>query len=147
MGDFLEESVNWDHEYSCGDVRNTTKNPPSPYTTSALQQSASTELRLTPKQTMEACQKLYEAGYITYMRTDSKTYAPEFIETAKTWITGKYGSEYLHPNVDSLSERSEDKKSKKKKGKKKKEEESTAQEAHEAIRPTKIEIEDVDQSQ
>ena len=52
------------------------------------------------KQTMEACQKLYEAGYITYMRTDSKTYAPEFIETQNMdyW----YGSEYLHPNVDSF---------------------------------------------
>ena len=148
MGDFLEESVNWDHEYSCGEIRNTTKNPPTPFTTSALQQSASTELRLTPKQTMEACQKLYEAGYITYMRTDSKTYAPEFIESAKKWITGKYGAEYLHPNVDTLSERTEDKKAKKKKGKKKKEEEeNNAQEAHEAIRPTKIEVEEVDQSQ
>jgi len=146
MGDFLEESVNWEHEYSCGEVRNTTKNQPTPFTTSALQQSASTELRLTPKQTMEACQKLYEAGYITYMRTDSKTYAPEFIESAKSWITTKYGAEYLNPNVDSLSVRTENKKAKKSK-KKKKEEENNAQEAHEAIRPTKIGVEQVDQSQ
>ena len=146
MGNFLEESVNWNHEYSCGDVRKTTKNPPSPFTTSGLQQSASTELRLTPKQTMDACQKLYEAGYITYMRTDSKTYAPEFIATAKEWITKQYGDKYVHPEIESLSERSEDKKKSKKKSKKK-EEESTAQEAHEAIRPTKISVEDVDQSQ
>tara|TARA_B100000902_G_C27317437_1_gene922225 strand:- start:1574 stop:3904 length:2331 start_codon:yes stop_codon:yes gene_type:complete len=145
MGDFLEESASWDHEYSCGDVRKTTKNPPSPFTTSGLQQSASTELRLTPKQTMDACQKLYEAGYITYMRTDSKTYSPEFIATAKEWIIKQYGDKYVHPEIESLSERSEDKKKSKKKSKKK--EESTAQEAHEAIRPTKVSVEEVDQSQ
>lgn len=137
---FLCESVNFDHMYECGNVRKTTKNPPSPFTTSALQQSASTELRLSPKATMDACQKLYEGGYITYMRTDSKTYSIDFIKTAKTAISKTYGNDYVHPEIEKLSERGDDKKQSKKKKTKKKEEESTAQEAHEAIRPTKIDV-------
>ena len=144
MGEFLEESVNHDHMFSCGKVRNTTKKPPSPFTTSALQQAASNELRYSPKATMDSCQKLYEAGYITYMRTDSTTYSAEFIAKAGKYIIGKYGEEYKHPDIEKLSERKEDKKSKKKK--KSKKDENNAQEAHEAIRPTKIECESVDES-
>ena len=144
MGDFLEESVNHDHMFSCGKVRNTTKKPPSPFTTSALQQAASNELRFSPKATMDSCQKLYEAGYITYMRTDSTTYSAEFIAKAGKYIVDKYGEEYKHPDIEKLSERKEEKKSKKKK--KSKKEENNAQEAHEAIRPTKIECESVDES-
>ena len=144
MGEFLEESVNHDHMFSCGKVRNTTKKPPSPFTTSALQQAASNELRYSPKATMDSCQKLYEAGYITYMRTDSTTYSAEFIAKAGKYIVGKYGEEYKHPDIEKLSERKEDKKSKKKK--KSKKDENNAQEAHEAIRPTKIECESVDES-
>ena len=144
MGDFLEESVNHDHMFSCGKVRNTTKKPPSPFTTSALQQAASNELRYSPKATMDSCQKLYEAGYITYMRTDSTTYSAEFIAKAGKYIIGKYGEEYKHPDIEKLSERKEDKKSKKKK--KSKKDENNAQEAHEAIRPTKIECESIDES-
>ena len=53
-----------------------------PFTTSTLQQMASNELRYSPKDTMKICQTLYEAGYITYMRTDSKTYSKEFVEKA-----------------------------------------------------------------
>ena len=143
MGEFLEESVNHDHMFSCGKVRNTTKKPPSPFTTSALQQAASNELRYSPKATMDSCQKLYEAGYITYMRTDSTTYSAEFIAKAGKYIVGKFGEEYKHPDIEKLSERKEAKKSKKKKSKK---DENNAQEAHEAIRPTKIECESVDES-
>lgn len=144
MGDFLEESVNFDHMFDCGKVRNTTKKPPSPFTTSALQQAASNELRLSPKATMDSCQKLYEAGYITYMRTDSTTYSAEFIAKAGKYIINKYGEEYKHPNIEKLSERKEDKKSKKKKSKK---DENNAQEAHEAIRPTKIECDSIDEGE
>lgn len=140
MEEFLCESVSFHHVYECGSIRKSTKTPPSPFTTSALQQSASTELRLSPKATMEACQKLYEGGYITYMRTDSKTYSIEFIKTAKTNITKNYGTDYVHPDIDKLSERGDDKKTSKKKKTKKKDEESNAQEAHEAIRPTKIDV-------
>ena len=138
MEEFLCDSVNFEHMYECGNVRKTTKSP-SPFTTSALQQAASTELRLSPKATMDACQKLYEGGYITYMRTDSKTYSIDFIKTAKTSIKKRYGDDYVHPEIEKLAERGDEKKSKKKKSKKK-EEDSNAQEAHEAIRPTKIDV-------
>ncbi len=134
MSTFLEESVNHDHVYSCSKPRSTTKNPPKPFTTSALQQTASNELRISPKDTMKACQKLYEEGLITYMRTDSTTYSKEFIGKASKFIDKTYGKDYVRADIDSLSERNDEKK-KKKKGKK---EESTAQEAHEAIRPTDI---------
>ena len=135
--EFLEESVNFNHTFNCGSKRNSTKNPPQPFTTSALQQSANSNLRISPKLTMRICQKLYENGLITYMRTDSKTYSKEFISKASKYIEKEYGKEFVHENVDSLSERKE-KKSKKKK------DDNKAQEAHEAIRPTDITKVDID---
>jgi len=142
MGGFLESSVNHDHIYNCGPMRSTTKQPPIPYTTSGLQQAASNELRISPKDTMSTCQKLYEGGYITYMRTDSKTYCIEFIKKAATHIKKSYGEEYPHAEIERLAERGENK-TKKTKKKKKKEEEANTQEAHEAIRPTDISCEEV----
>ena len=140
---FLEDSVNHEHIYSCNKPRNVTKNPPQPFTTSALQQTASTNLNMSPKDTMKRAQKLYEAGYITYMRTDSKTYSKDFIETVKPYVKEKYGEEYISKVIDELSVRKEEVK-KKKKGKKGEEDESKAQEAHEAIRPTLITREEID---
>ncbi len=137
METFLENSVDFDHKYQCGKSRKTTKNPPTPFTTSALQQAASNELHISPKDTMSVCQKLYEGGYITYMRTDSKTYSKEFVKTATEFIQNKWGKEYVHEDVERLSERGQEKKKTKKK-KTKKEKEGNAQEAHEAIRPTDI---------
>lgn len=130
MEEFLEECVSFDYKYSCGKIRNTTKNPPRPFTTSRLQQTANTELRCSPKETMSICQKLYEGGFITYMRTDSETYSKEFLEIAKNYITNKWGDEYVMANLEQMGE--------KKKKKSKKEESNNAQEAHEAIRPTQI---------
>lgn len=125
---FLEESVNHEHKYNCSTPREVTKNPPSPFSTSALQQTASTELRYSPKDTMKLCQTLYEGGYITYMRTDSKTYSKEFLTEAHKYIDKKYGGDYVGPSGGST------------KGKKPKKKTPVAsQEAHEAIRPTKIE--------
>jgi DNA topoisomerase-1 len=143
MGEFLESSVNHDHVYKCGPIRSTTKQPPSPYTTSGLQQAASNELRISPKDTMKACQKLYEGGYITYMRTDSMTYSIEFIKKASDHIKKSYGEEYPHAEIERLAERGEKKTKKSKKTKKKKEDEPAAQEAHEAIRPTDVLCEEV----
>jgi len=137
MEEFLEHSVEFNHIYNCSKPKQTTKNPPVPFTTSSLQQKSSSELNISPKETMSICQKLYEAGFITYMRTDSTTFSIEFIEKASSYIKETYGDEYLHENVNRLSERKTEKP--KKKGKsKKKEEENNAQEAHEAIRPTDI---------
>jgi DNA topoisomerase-1 len=140
MEQFLEDSVEHKHVYSCTKPKQTTKNPPTPFTTSSLQQKASSELNISPKETMSICQKLYEAGLITYMRTDSTTYSADFIEAASEFIKNKYGINYLHENVKCLSERKAEKPKKvsKKTSKKNKDEENNAQEAHEAIRPTDI---------
>tara|TARA_E500000178_G_scaffold70093_1_gene67902 strand:- start:486 stop:2810 length:2325 start_codon:yes stop_codon:yes gene_type:complete len=140
MENFLEESVNHDHIITCQKPKTVTKNPPSPFTTSGLQQTASSNYNISPKDTMKICQKLYEAGLITYMRTDSKTYSQEFIEKAKEHIKNNYGEEYIHKDVNKLSERTENKPKKKSKKKEKEKDKVEAQEAHEAIRPTKIDV-------
>ena len=121
MEAFLEASVFFEHTYIKGTPKKVVKRPPPPFTTSGLQQKASNELHFSPKRTMSVAQKLYEGGYITYMRTDSKTYSMDFIKKAKTYITKKYGEAYISPTIHALSVR---------KGK--------GQEAHEAIRPTHI---------
>jgi DNA topoisomerase-1 len=144
MEQFLEESVSFDHIYTCSKPKQTTKNPPTPFTTSSLQQKASSELNISPKDTMSICQKLYEAGFITYMRTDSTTFCLEFIEKASSFIKDKYGDTYLHTDVNRLSERKVEKP--KKKSKKKEEKENNTQEAHEAIRPTDVTMEKIDDS-
>ena len=75
MEEFLENSVEHDHKFNLQPVRKTKKKPPTPFTTSALQQTSSNELHISPKETMKIAQTLYEGGFITYMRTDSKTYS------------------------------------------------------------------------
>lgn len=131
MEKFLEDSVNFDHKYKCGAPKKTTKRQPQPFTTSTLQQKSSNELHFSPKQTMRSAQKLYEGGYITYMRTDSKTYSAIFLSTAEKHIKTEYGESYVLPSIKSLSLR---------KGK------GNAQEAHEAIRPTKIKVKNLPNS-
>ena len=95
------------------------RNPSAPYTTSSLQQDAANKLGYSPKRTMEIAQKLYEGGYITYMRTDSLYLSKEALENIKEKIIDLFGKEYV---------RMKEYKTKSK----------GAQEAHEAIRPTKI---------
>ena len=70
--DFLNDSIHFQHIYSCSQPTKTFKKPPEPFTTSRIQQVASSELHYSPKETMNICQILYETGFITYMRTDSK---------------------------------------------------------------------------
>ena len=158
MSAFLEESLNHEHIYNCEKVRNVTKKAPIPFTTSGLQQMASSELRISPKDTMSACQKLYEGGYITYMRTDSITYSDEFLEKAEKYITKKYGDKYYKSlnNTESKDEDREKEKEKPKTKATKVKDKDTKKKgdaggmtgvspvAHEAIRPTDIELETVD---
>ena len=93
------------------------KTPAAPFTTSTLQQEASRKLYMTPKRTMQAAQRLYEAGHITYMRTDSVNLSNDAKRAAEQQIRAAYGDAYHE-------ERTYKTKSKE------------AQEAHEAIRPT-----------
>lgn len=115
---FLKETVGFNHIYNGGDIRKTIHQAPTPLTTSGIQQLASNEMRISPKDTMKSCQKLYEGGYITYMRTDSTTYCADFIEDITKFIGKSYGDEYISETISALSEQSK--------------------EAHEAIRPTNI---------
>lgn len=133
MVEFLEETASHEHVYSCSKPRKVTKQPPQPFTTSTLQQAASNELKLSPKKTMDLCQKLYESGLITYMRTDSKTYSTEFIASAKKRVEDKFGADHVRDDLETLSERD--------KGDGAKGENPEAQEAHEAIRPTDVTVE------
>ncbi|USQ79612.1 type I DNA topoisomerase [Ornithinimicrobium faecis] len=95
-----------------------TRRPSAPFTTSTLQQEASRKLRLNAQSTMRTAQRLYENGYITYMRTDSTTLSESAISAARSQARDLYGSEFV-PDAP------------RRYGKKSK----NAQEAHEAIRP------------
>ncbi len=101
------------------------KSPAAPFTTSTLQQEASRKLGFSLSQTMRVAQNLYEAGYITYMRTDSVNLSKIAINSAKSVISTLFGADYSKSRQYST----------KSKG---------AQEAHEAIRPTYIENRDID---
>ncbi len=146
--EFLEETANYQHEFDLLPPKKSTKSPPTPFTTSLLQQKASSELHYSPSETMAICQKLYESSLITYMRTDSKMYSEEFIEKAKQYISDKWSDKYIHSNIKTLCLGfvSNDtiqgaKKSREKKSTKDSQNPGVkAQEAHEAIRPTKIEV-------
>jgi len=134
--DFLDESVDFSHIYTCSQPAKVFKQHPEPFTTSRIQQVASNELHYSPKETMRICQLLYEGGYITYMRTDSKVYSADFINLASEYITTTYSAQYFNNQLLTSNDTSNTV-IKPKKGKKTKKE-NFAQEAHEAIRPTNI---------
>ena len=91
----------------------------APFTTSTLQQTASTRLGFAPSRTMGAAQKLYEAGYITYMRTDSTNMSVTALDQIAAMVTKNYGANYAQRNVYTTKSKN-------------------AQEAHEAVRPTDV---------
>jgi DNA topoisomerase-1 len=97
----------------------TKRNPYAPFTTSSLQQDASSRLGLSPSRTMQIAQRLYEDGLITYMRTDAVQMAPEGISMARSVIGKYFGEEYLPEKARIYQTKAKN-----------------AQEAHEAIRPT-----------
>jgi DNA topoisomerase-1 len=104
-----------------------TRRPYAPFRTSTLQQEAGHKLRFGARRTMSAAQRLYEAGFITYMRTDSTNLSASALEAARSLVANRYGSSFLpeKPRVYG----------KKTKG---------AQEAHEAIRPAGEQFQDID---
>ncbi len=75
--------------------RPTSSKPSAPFITSTLQQAASTRLSFGVKKTMMLAQRLYEAGYITYMRTDSTNLSAEAVDAARDYINSKFGADYL----------------------------------------------------
>ncbi len=105
-----------------------TRRPSPPFTTSTLQQEANRKLRLSSRDTMRIAQRLYEEGYITYMRTDSVHLSEQAITAARGRIRSSYGEAYLSPQPRQFTTKS--------KG---------AQEAHEAIRPAGTEMKTADQ--
>lgn len=98
--------------------RATTSRPAAPFITSTLQQEANRKLGIGARETMRTAQRLYEEGFITYMRTDSPALAQEGLDGARNVVSQLYGQEYLSPQPRQFSSRSKN-----------------AQEAHEAIRP------------
>jgi DNA topoisomerase-1 len=119
-----------------GVPKKTTKAPPLPYSTSTLQQASSNELHLSPKDTMSVAQKLYEQGYITYMRTDSKVYSDEFVSKACDYIRKRFAGAGTE-DTDIIGNLSASK-VKTAKTEKDAATDATAAAAHEAIRPTDI---------
>ncbi|NIH98102.1 DNA topoisomerase-1 [Mycolicibacterium fluoranthenivorans] len=95
-----------------------TRKPYPPFMTSTLQQEAGRKLRFSSERTMSIAQRLYENGYITYMRTDSTTLSESAINAARTQAGQLYGEEYVHPSPRQYTRKVKN-----------------AQEAHEAIRP------------
>ncbi len=116
---FLADSIGATYRIESMEKKEGTRFPAPPFTTSTLQQEAARKLHFPVSTTMRLAQGLYERGLITYMRTDSTNLSTLAINTAKNYILGNYGEEYLHSRQYRT----------KSKG---------AQEAHEAIRPTYI---------
>jgi DNA topoisomerase-1 len=100
------------------DTKPYTRRPAAPFTTSTLQQEAGRKLRFTSKSTMQVAQRLYENGYITYMRTDSSALSNEAVTAARRQASELYGPEYIPQSPRVYSSKA-----------------ANAQEAHEAIRP------------
>ncbi|QWX83120.1 type I DNA topoisomerase [Cellulophaga sp. HaHaR_3_176] len=121
---FLKKNMSSDFEVASLDQKPAKKSPAAPFTTSTLQQEASRKLYFSVSRTMQVAQRLYEAGLITYMRTDSVNLSKEALDAAKEAIEENYGKEYSNTRNY--------------KGKSK-----GAQEAHEAIRPTDMKLQSV----
>ena len=100
-----------------------TRNPAAPFMTSTLQQEASRKFGMGARQTMSAAQRLYEAGLITYMRTDGIDMAPEAVMATRDFIKGEYGDDYVPGSPRMYKNKAKN-----------------AQEAHECIRPTDVSV-------
>ena len=115
--EFLEKCRTSEFSIESVEKKPAKKSPSPPFTTSTLQQEASRKLRFSVARTMMIAQKLYEAGKITYMRTDSVNLSDFALDAAEKQIKDEYGKQYFHKRQFKTKSK-------------------TAQEAHEAIRPT-----------
>lgn len=122
---FLQKCVDANFTINNLEVKPAEKSPAPPFTTSTLQQEASRKLGYGVSTTMSIAQKLYEHGLITYMRTDSVNLSEMAIGAAKDYITKNFGAQYSNPKRYTTKN-------------------DSAQEAHEAIRPTYFENVDID---
>ncbi len=111
------------YSVSAVDKKEIRRTPPPPYTTSTLQQDAGRKLYFSAKKTMQLAQKLYEEGHITYHRTDSLNLSDTFVAAARHYLGQTYGDGYVPEKPRRYHTKSR-----------------VAQEAHEAIRPTKIDV-------
>ena len=118
-GSLVSQLKKADWKVSDVDVKVQKRNPAPPFITSTFQQEANRKFGFSARDTMSVAQKLYEKGFITYMRTDSTRLSGQAIEAAREGIVDQYGKEYLFERVRNYTV----------KGK-------SAQEAHEAIRPS-----------
>ncbi len=114
---FLKSCIGASYTVSSIEQKPGTRNPGAPFTTSTLQQEASRKLGYSVRQTMSLAQRLYESGHITYMRTDSTILSGQAIANAENYITKNFGKQYHQVRQFKTKN-------------------SSAQEAHEAIRPT-----------
>ncbi|MFS1563615.1 MAG: type I DNA topoisomerase [Candidatus Arsenophonus phytopathogenicus] len=110
------------YQVSDREDRPTISKPSAPFITSTLQQAASTRLGFGVKKTMMMAQRLYEAGYITYMRTDSTNLSQDALSMARNYIDHKFGSKYLPKQANVYTNQ------------------KSSQEAHEAIRPSNVDV-------
>lgn len=93
--EFLEKSKTFEHRLTIGKPRPSVRQPPKPFNTSRLLQVASNICRLSPKQTMNHCQTLYQSGLITYMRTECQKYSSVFLKKSSEYIKSEYGEAYI----------------------------------------------------
>jgi DNA topoisomerase-1 len=121
--DFLQKCIGADFSVKNMEKKPAKKSPAPPFTTSTLQQEASRKLSFSVAQTMTVAQRLYEAGKISYMRTDSVNLSDDALASAKSAIVSSFGNEYFHLR-------------------KYKNKNESAQEAHEAIRPTDFSLQE-----
>jgi DNA topoisomerase-1 len=122
--EFLEKCKGADFTINAIDKKPLKRFPAPPFTTSTLQQEASRKLGFSVNRTMSNAQRLYEEGFITYMRTDSSSLSEQAVQSISTEIKTQYGDKYLHVRKYAAKNKN-------------------AQEAHEAIRPTYVERKNV----
>ena len=120
---FLEHSKTHQHVYSAISGHNCVIQPPLPFNTSRLIQAAYNTHHIPPNITMKICQSLYEAGFITYMRTDNSKYSQYFVNTVSKYLRESTNAPSIHPDLSRITEHNKS--------------------AHEAIRPTNIFVKDI----